>query len=108
MKQKEEMDPHYKHQITATDHLWNNNIFALIMEQGTGKSRPVLDDWMMRVDAGMAQDLVILAPKGCYMNWLGSIEEPGELAKWIPENKLSRINVYAWRSASNKAQRESL
>jgi hypothetical protein len=101
------MDPHYKHQETAAKLLWDNDIFALIMEQGTGKSRPVLDDWIARQD-NHAHDLVILAPKGCYMNWVGTEEEPGELTKWIPPEKLAKINIAAWRSGANKAQHDTL
>jgi hypothetical protein len=126
------MDPHYKHQETAAKLLWDNDVFALIMEQGTGKSRPVLDDWMARtynyqkygvdpdpanrnldgsdyhiMDA-IAMDLVILAPKGCYMNWIGTEEEPGELTKWIPSDKLKDIHIGAWRSGANKTQRQAL
>jgi hypothetical protein len=98
------MEPHYKHQILAAKHLWDNEFFALIMEQGTGKSRPVLDDWMNRVMAGRAQDLVILAPKGCYMNWIGTPEEPGELTRWIPPEKLKSLYIGAWRSGANQTQ----
>jgi hypothetical protein len=102
------MDPHYKHQEIALEHLWNNNVFALIMEQGTGKSRPVLDDWMGRMADSLAEDLVILAPKGCYMNWIGTEEEPGELTLWVPSDILARVNIGAWRSGANKGQREAL
>jgi hypothetical protein len=78
------------------------------MEQGTGKSRPVLDDWMARVADSRAEDLVILAPKGCYMNWIGTDEEPGELTKWIPPDKITGMYADNWRSGANKTQRETL
>jgi hypothetical protein len=100
------MNPRYKHQEIARDLLQNNDIYALIMEQGTGKSRPILDDWLTRVAAGTAQDLVIIAPKGCYMNWIGTDEEPGELTLWIPPEILSTINIGSWRSSANISQRQ--
>jgi len=102
------MDPHYQHQLTASDFLLNNDTFALIMEQGTGKSRPIIDDWLARVSAGTADDLVILAPKGCYLNWIGTDEEPGELTLWIPPEQLAKINIGYWRSGGTVAHRQAL
>jgi len=71
------------------------------MEQGTGKSRPIIDDWLARVSAGTAQDLVILAPKGCYLNWIGTDEDPGELTLWVPPEILQTINIGWWRSSAS-------
>src|SRR6516165_11713096 len=98
------MEPHYQHQITASNLLGENDFYALIMEQGTGKSRPVIDDWLYR--EGM--DLVILAPKGCYLNWIGTDEEPGELTLWIPPELLAKINIGYWRSGGTVAHRLAL
>src|SRR5215472_3011767 len=102
------MDQHYQHQITASNLLGENDVYALIMEQGTGKSRPIIDDWLARVSAGTAQDLVILAPKGCYLNWIGTEEEPGELTRWIPPDYLATINIGYWRSGGTVAHRTAL
>jgi hypothetical protein len=98
------MEPRYQHQITAVNLLADNDVYALIMEQGTGKSRPIIDDWLARMAAGTAQDLVIIAPKGCYMNWIGTEDEPGELTLWIPPEILSTINIGYWRSSATTTQ----
>src|ERR1700751_1968543 len=102
------MLPRFQHQEKAVELLWKNGVYALIMEQGTGKSRPIIDDWLARVDYGNAQDLVVLAPKGCYMNWIGTEDEPGELTKWIEPNRLATINVAAWISNGSAANRNAL
>jgi hypothetical protein len=102
------MHPAYKHQETATKLLGEHDIYALIMEQGTGKSRPVIEDWLARVAAGTAQDLVVIAPKGCYLNWIGTEEEPGELMKWIPSERLAKIHIGAWRSGGTVGQQREL
>jgi hypothetical protein len=102
------MDPRFKHQGTAVEILGRNDFFALIMEQGTGKSRPVIDDWLARITLGTAQDLVVLAPKGCYLNWIGTSEEPGELDKWVPEERKPAIHIVAWISGGNKSQQQAL
>jgi SNF2-related domain len=102
------VDPLFRHQQIAVDLLSRNNVFALIMEQGTGKSRPVIEDWLARVEDNTADDLIVIAPKGCYMNWIGTEEEPGELEKWIPPEVLQYIHIVPWISGGNKAQRVAL
>ena len=102
------MEPRYQHQKTANKLLFENDVFALVLEQGTGKSRPIIDDWLARVAADTAQDLVILAPKGCYCNWIGTDEEPGELTLWIPPELLAKINIGYWRSGGTVAHRLAL
>ena len=97
------MEPRYQHQETANEHLWNNDVFALIMEQGTGKSRPILDDWVRRVYAGLAQDLVIFAPKGCYLNWIiGNEDNPSEIDRWLPGGFV--FTAAPWISGANTKQ----
>src|SRR5262245_4638839 len=90
------MEPHYQHQLEAASRLNKFDEYALIMEQGTGKSRPILDDWMRRVTDGRADDLVIIAPKGCYLNWIGTLEEPGEIFRWIPKSFFEQMTFGAW------------
>ncbi len=102
------MDPLFKHQQTAINLLSENDVYALIMEQGTGKSRPVIEDWLVRVENDIADDLVVIAPKGCYLNWIGTKEEPGELEKWIPAKMLQYIHIVPWISGGNKAQQTAL
>ena len=102
------MEPSFQHQNKAVGLLREHGVYALIMEQGTGKSRPVIDDWLARVHATNAQDLVVLAPKGCYMNWIGTPNEPGEIDKWVPPEVRKTINVAAWISGANKKQTYAL
>ena len=102
------MEPHYKHQLKAADLLNKFDQYALIMEQGTGKSRPVLDDWITRIESGRAKDLVVIGPKGAYMNWVGTPEEPGEVDKWLLPSTRDYIRVVPWVSGGTAAQREAL
>lgn len=78
------------------------------MEQGTGKSRPVIEDWLARIEYGNAEDLVVLGPKGAYFNWIGTEEDPGELMKWVPPEVYKTLNVCAWVSGANQATRRNL
>lgn len=102
------MDAPYQHQVVARELLLNHLYYALIMEQGTGKSRPVIEDWLYRAEKDLADDLVVLAPKGCYMNWIGTKNEPGELDKWVPEEWKSKIHVAPWVSGGTVTQRKNL
>ena len=102
------MMPRYKHQERTNELLQQFPFFALIMEQGTGKSRPILDDWIRRNLDSWPVDLVVLAPKGCYMNWIGTPQEPGEIDKWVSTEMRDQIYVAAWRSGASQAQQREL
>lgn len=45
------------------------DVFAYLCEQGTGKSKIVLDEWGEMASAGGSQDLLLIAPKGSIRNW---------------------------------------
>jgi hypothetical protein len=102
------MDQRYQHQTTAFDLLQKRDSFALIMEQGTGKSRPVIEDWLARVHQCRVHDLVVIGPKGAYMNWIGTQDEPGEIDKWVPTELRDKICVAPWISGGNGSQRQAL
>ncbi len=96
------MEATYQHQRKAVELLQKHNVYALLMEQGTGKTRPVIEDWLERIADSRAQDLVVIAPKGCYMNWLD------ELSLWIEPSILATIQVVPWISGGNSAQQKAL
>ena len=104
----DEMLPRFQHQDIAVNLLWKHGCYALLMEMGTGKSRPIIEDWIARVEYGNAQDLVVLAPKGAYMNWIGTEDEPGEVEKWISPEIRSRLCIVPWVSGGNAQQRSNL
>jgi len=99
----------YKHQEIALDHLAKQNVFALIMEQGTGKSRPILEDWENRYRNRLAHDVVILAPKGCYTNWVVSTKDDlCEVDKWLSPEFRAKVQVGLWKSSSSHTHRQKL
>ena len=103
------MDPLFQHQQTAVDLLKSNRNFALIMEQGTGKSRPVIIDWLAAIERGTIQDMIVLAPKGCYTNWTNpDPNEPGELLKWVPPETYAKLNIGTWISNGPAANRYAM
>ena len=81
----------------------NPCVYALNMDMGTGKSRVVVRVWWRRVAEGQVDDLLILAPKGCYANWSRtSEEEPGEFEKWFAADEYARLKIATWVSGAGK------
>jgi hypothetical protein len=78
------------------------------MDMGTGKSRVVTRVWWRRVADGVVDDLLIVAPKGCYMNWSRKDEEePGEFEKWFTPEEYDRLYIRSWVSGAGvRATRE--
>jgi hypothetical protein len=46
--------------------------YALFMEQGTGKSKVIIDNIAYLFRKGKIDTVVIAAPKGVYRNWIAS------------------------------------
>lgn len=59
----------FKHQTEVTDLSWNKEFYALLMEMGTGKTKVVIDTIGMLFLDGKIDGALIIAPKGCYLNW---------------------------------------
>lgn len=60
------------------------DVFAYLMEMGTGKSKVGLDEFGEYATSGGPRDLLIWAPAGCYKNWY---EDKSDLQR-------SEINVH--------------
>ena len=57
--------------------------FALLMEQGTGKTKVVIDNAAYLYGQGKITALVVIAPNGVHRNWL-SKEIPDHMPEWCP------------------------
>jgi SNF2 family DNA or RNA helicase len=57
--------------------------FALLMEQGTGKTKVILDNAAYLYGKGNITALVVIAPNGVHRNWL-SKEIPDHMPDWCP------------------------
>ena len=82
----------------------NPRVFALVMDMGTGKSRVLCHVWWETVTRDEVDDLLIVAPKGCYLNWShvpqGEDDEPGEFEKWFPPEEYAQLYIRAWVSGA--------
>ena len=57
--------------------------FALLMEQGTGKTKVIIDTAAYLYANGKIDTLVVIAPNGVHRNWL-TREVPAHLPDWCP------------------------
>lgn len=88
------------------------DVFALLMEQGTGKSKVILDEFGGDASNGGPQDLLLMAPAGSYRNWFRDKGESpdmwSELRKHLDPDFRERLIDVHWQSGPNKALRERL
>lgn len=92
--------PPYTHQKEAENRLRNNSTYALLMDMGTGKTRPVIRDWWERAEVGTNKSLLVVAPAGSYANWIG------ELEKWLTPEEHTQIRVFLWVSSNTTKTRQ--
>lgn len=92
----------FSHQIAATLRVVDKVAYALLMEMGTGKTKVLIDDFAMRVEANEAADLLIVAPTGVYRGW------EKEWRDHAPEWLVERALVARWWSGGGVQHRRAL
>jgi len=63
----------YEHQLTALDLMKGQRNFALFMEQGTGKTKVIIDDAARLLLKSSIDALVVIAPNGVHRNWIDEL-----------------------------------
>jgi SNF2 family DNA or RNA helicase len=93
-----------QHQAEALEVGWKRNLFAYFLEMGLGKSRIVIDDFMLNYEDNKVDGLIVIAPKGVYSNWWREDKDnPGELQKWLWAKHYMNTRAYMYR-AGRKTQ----
>lgn len=77
------------HQVEALQRMAGRDIFALFMEQGTGKTWTLLADAERLYAAGKIDAVLVIAPKGVHTNWVN---------REIPAHMDAHVIARAWRS----------
>jgi len=80
----------YAHQKDALKKCWNKESFAIFAEMGTGKTKIALDNACILYNKGKIDRLLVVAPKGTYMNWVDQ-EIPTHVPDYVEKN------VLAWK-----------
>jgi SNF2 family DNA or RNA helicase len=73
---------------------------AFFLDYGCGKSKTTIDNTAYLFEAGRIGGLLVAAPKGLYMNWVG------EINKHLPDRIERKIGWYD--ASSKKASKDSL
>lgn len=83
------------------------DVFAYLMEMGTGKSKLIVDEFGERAEANDVSDLLLWAPAGCYRNWFQDRgdDELSELHKHMDPEVYERTLVAPWVSGNSAAKR---
>lgn len=71
------------HQQQAFDAMKGRAAFALLMEQGTGKTKVAIDDTARVWGEGKVDALLVIAPNGVHTKWV-TIELPKHMPDWCP------------------------
>ena len=91
----------YEHQKDALKKCWNKEAFAIFAEMGTGKTKIALDNACILYNRGKIDRLLVVAPKGAYMNWV-DLEIPTHVPNYIEKK------VLAWKPSTSAKYRTQL
>jgi SNF2 family DNA or RNA helicase len=91
----------YEHQKDALKKCWNKEAFAIFAEMGTGKSKIALDNACILYNKGKIDRLLIVAPKGTYMNWVDQ-EIPTHVPDYVEKH------VVAWKQSTSATYKQQL
>jgi SNF2 family DNA or RNA helicase len=67
--------------------------FAILWEQGTGKTKEAIDEIALLIDEGAVEAVVVVAPNGVHRNWVSD-----ELPKHMPDHIMSRLKTHIWQT----------
>lgn len=86
------------------------DVFAYLMDMGTGKSKVVVDEFGERAEANDVSDLLMWAPAGCYRNWFEDRgeDELSELHKHMDPAVYDRTLIVPWISGGNTTDKRRL
>ena len=85
-------------QREASDAMRGHEVFALLMEMRTGKSKPIIDEFGASVLDETFTDLLVIAPAGAYRTWAR------EIPKDLPQEVLQRTLMHVWDGSKAKSK----
>lgn len=91
----------YAHQLKALELSKDAGYFALTMEQGTGKSKVIIDTAAHLYGTGKINCLVVIAPNGVHRNWVVN-ELPAHMPDYI------ECNQAVWVASPKKKEQLAL
>jgi len=89
----------FTHQLDEVNARWDTPAWALFWEQGTGKSKPVIDTAARLWEAGKIDGVLIVAPNGVHRNW---VEQ--ELPTHLPDSLTPDLMTLCFQSSKSDTQ----
>src|SRR3954467_3666763 len=86
----------WKHQELALERLQDQKFFALLMQMRTGKTKVTLDDFVRCYEQDKVDDLLVIAPAGVYLTWVGAIQDH------VNDDLIKAMRIKAWSSTKSK------
>lgn len=99
----------YEHKTTPFEHQrqdfeahCHDRAWGRWWEQGTGKTKPTIDEAAHLYERGLINGLVVIAPNGVHRNWVSD-----EIPAHMPDRVLSNTRCHIWYSTDTKKHQES-
>lgn len=98
----------FEHQLREFEFSRDMPVRALFWEQGTGKTKPIIDNAAYLFEKDAIDAVVVVAPSGVHRNWLTD-----EIPAHLPDRISARSRSLVWdtkrcRNVSNKADQDRL
>jgi SNF2 family DNA or RNA helicase len=90
----------FDHQREVLEATWDREAFAVFWEQGTGKTKLLLDTAAALYQAGKIDCLFVVAPNGVHRNWIAE-----EINKHVPVSVLADAKGFAYHSSKAKTKK---
>jgi SNF2 family DNA or RNA helicase len=90
----------WPHQVEALKRLEGKKAFALLLQMRCGKTKVTLDDFVRCYEQDKVDDLLVIAPAGVYITWLGAIEDH------VNDDLIEIMRIKTWSSAKAKGADE--
>jgi len=91
----------FEHQDNAFKRYRDEDCGALLHEQGTGKTKTLIDIAAWKYMQGTINALVVLAPNGVHVNWIKN-----EMPAHLPDH-INHVSAW-WRSTPKAAERKAI
>src|SRR5262245_39519183 len=92
--------PPMAHQLECLNKFGRRQIFALLAEQGTGKTFIIINNVADLWSSGDCDGLLVFAPNGVHSNW--TLECAKHMPDWV------RYKIADWYASPNKVERATL
>lgn len=89
----------FSHQREHFEQHCSSAVHALFWEQGTGKTKPIIDTFAHMAENDKVDALLVVAPNGVHLNWITD-----ELPVHLPKRLHNQVRAHAYKSPKAKTK----